>query len=144
MLVLNMKRKITGFTLFEMLVVISIIGVLVAVMSTSFSGAQKRARDSKRVQDLNNVQKAAEQYFALTQGYPLTWTANTNWSVTNVGVTVLDSFPQDPKNVTPYVYTPTSVSASGYCLCVQMEAGTGTFGAACASGTTHYCVSSRQ
>ena len=47
-----MKNK--GFTLFELLVSISIIALLTALATISFSSAQKKARDSKRIQDMEN------------------------------------------------------------------------------------------
>jgi prepilin-type N-terminal cleavage/methylation domain-containing protein len=61
------KKRITlvnkqGFTLFELLVSISIVGILSALAIVSFSSAQKKARDSRRVQDMELVGKAAEQY----------------------------------------------------------------------------------
>ncbi len=47
------KRK--GFTLIELLVVIAIIGLLATLAVVAFTGAQKKARDSKRVSDIRAV-----------------------------------------------------------------------------------------
>ena len=60
-----MKRNIRGFTLLEMLVVISIIGVLVGVGAVSYSTAQKKARDTKRNMDLKAVQNCMEQNYSV-------------------------------------------------------------------------------
>ncbi len=46
-----------GFTLFELLVSISIIAILTAMVSLSYSVAQKKARDARRRQDMESVQK---------------------------------------------------------------------------------------
>lgn len=59
----NKMRK-NGFTLLELLVVIGIIGILVSLITVSFSNAQKISRDSRRRQDLVSIQNAMEQYYA--------------------------------------------------------------------------------
>ena len=54
-----------GFTLLEMLVVISIIGVLVGIGAISYSTAQKKARDTKRNLDLKAIQNCMEQNYSV-------------------------------------------------------------------------------
>ena len=56
---MNIKSK-KGFTLFELLISISIVGILTALAVVSYSGSQLRARNQRRVEDLNMIQKAAE------------------------------------------------------------------------------------
>lgn len=63
----NNLRK--GFTLLEMLVVISIIGVLLGVGSVAYSTTQKKARDAKRKSDLKAIQNCLEQYYSLNNVY---------------------------------------------------------------------------
>jgi prepilin-type N-terminal cleavage/methylation domain-containing protein len=61
-----------GFTLIEMLVVISIIGILAALTLVSYSGAQKQTRDTQRRSDLNQFRNALENYAASNSGaYPI-------------------------------------------------------------------------
>jgi len=48
-------QKQKGFTLIELLVVIAIIGLLATLAVVAFSGAQRRARDAKRVADIQSV-----------------------------------------------------------------------------------------
>lgn len=58
------RHNNNGFTLVEILVVVSIIALLSSALFASFSQARAKARDSKRVQDLLEVQKALELYRA--------------------------------------------------------------------------------
>ena len=63
------KRK--GFTLFELLVSISIIAILTALATVSYSIAQKKARDARRTQDMDAIRKAQELYYSQNIMYML-------------------------------------------------------------------------
>ena len=63
-------KKNLGFSLIELLVVISIIGVLTAVLMMNLVGARERARDSQKIQDLNNLKSALRMYYNDNQTYP--------------------------------------------------------------------------
>lgn len=54
-----------GFTLLEMLVVIGIIAVLIGMVVSSYSTAQKKARDSRRQSDLKAAQQILEQCYSV-------------------------------------------------------------------------------
>ncbi len=64
-----MKRN--AFTLVELLVVIAIIGLLATVAVIALGSARAKARDSKRIADVRNIQSALEQYFSDAGSYPL-------------------------------------------------------------------------
>ena len=142
-----MNKKIkNGFTLFELLVSISIIGILIAIASFSYSAAQKKARDARRMQDMDTFQKAAEQYYSLSSGsYP---TVLSVAGFTFSGTQTLQSLPKDPKDPTQVYTCPTLVAAS-YCCCALLDGGasSGNSGAACGGFGTpggYYCVKSQQ
>ena len=59
-----------GFTLVELLVVISIIAVLTAVLTTNFMGMRERARDAQKIQDLNSLKDGLRMYYNDKQSYP--------------------------------------------------------------------------
>jgi len=62
------KRK--GFTLIELLIVIAIIAILAGIVIASTTGATKKARDSRRVGDIQSLQTAIVQYEADNGRYP--------------------------------------------------------------------------
>ncbi len=62
--------KTSGFTLIELLVAISIIAIISTIGMVMYTQAQKIARDGKRRSDLQEIQKALEQYYAVNRAYP--------------------------------------------------------------------------
>ncbi len=64
-----MNKK--GFTLIELLVVIAIIGLLSTLAVVALGSARVKARDSKRLSDLKQVQTALELYYTDQNAYPV-------------------------------------------------------------------------
>ncbi len=54
----------------ELLIVIVILGILITLGGASFTGSQKKGRDSKRKADLRNIAVALEQYYTDKGQYP--------------------------------------------------------------------------
>lgn len=67
---ISLKRKQSGFTIVELLIVIVVIGILAALVVTTFSGVQKKARDSERQTDINAIHGQVEAYYAQNGKYP--------------------------------------------------------------------------
>lgn len=57
-----MKINKSGFTLVELLIVIIVIGILSSIVLVTFNGTQARARDTRRIADLQNIAEAIGSY----------------------------------------------------------------------------------
>lgn len=98
---MNKKIKSKGFTLIELIVVITIIAVLTVVAMVSYTGAGKRARDGRRVSDLEKIRIALEMY---RQNVGSSYPATLSTLVPNY----IQVLPNDPKGVgVSYVYSHT-------------------------------------
>ncbi len=64
------KYSQKGFTIVELLIVIVVIGILAALVLNTFSGVQKRARDTQRQTDINAIATQLEVYYNDKGGYP--------------------------------------------------------------------------
>lgn len=68
---LKSKTLQKGFTIVELLIVIVVIGILAGLVLNTFSGVQKRARDTQRQTDINSLSTQLEVYYNDNSGYPL-------------------------------------------------------------------------
>lgn len=66
----NLVSVQRGFTLIEMLVVVSLIGVLTTLVAANLNSARERGRDTARKSDLRNLQTALRLYYSDYQAYP--------------------------------------------------------------------------
>ena len=112
-----------GFTLVELLIVISIIGILAGFLFVNFANVRERGRDSRRKHDLAEIKTALRLYYNDYQGYPsasgtliLGCGADSdslvacNWGESfAIGSTVYMELPIDPVNAGQYVYQYTPV-----------------------------------
>src|ERR1700686_101807 len=59
-----------GFTLIELIVVVTIIGILAGVAISNVRYAQQKAREAALKDDLHEMRKAIDDYYADKQKYP--------------------------------------------------------------------------
>jgi prepilin-type N-terminal cleavage/methylation domain-containing protein len=144
------KRKEQGFTIVELLIVIVVIGILAALVITTFTGIQQRARNTERETDIKAIHGQVEAYYAQNGRYPTLANMNDQSSggFLDTEMKGLDAEAlYDPKgdstdttplagaaaaNVYSYVATPTGCDnaaggdCTGYTLTATLEGG-GTF-----------------
>ena len=100
MLTLKKLRNLAsskGFTLVELLVVIAIIGVLATLILLQLGVARQKARDVRRIADVNQVRSALELHFDDVGIYPIdTSLSNDIGPLAAVNNRYLTVFPFDP------------------------------------------------
>lgn len=141
---LNFRQK--GFTLLELLVVISIIGILIAISTAAFSTAQKKSRDAKRRADIKSLQNTFEQFYV--QNDSKYDAADCKNMVTAPDGTQImpGGWPADP--VSSKAYSCPSFSATSYCVCADLDVANGNTNDNCtnltSTGGTKFCLTSLQ
>lgn len=104
-----------GFTLVELLVVISVIATLVAILLPNFMGARDRAKDAQKIQDAYAIKNALRMYYNDNQIYP---TPNAESKV------VLPTGYMTPIGL-GYTYVQTN-NGDGFQIKIPLESGQGT------------------
>lgn len=135
-----------GFSVIEILVVVSIITILATIGLSSYSSIQKKSRDAKRISDLELIRASIEQYrsnnndYPTSLPYPAAQAGLCDPSGCGSGV-YLAKIPSDPIVTQRYWYQ--RISASDYTVCTYLTTpGTSSAGNCSVSGTLvcNYCM----
>lgn len=132
--------KNLGYTLIEILVVATIIGLLMAIGSSGYSQFTKQSRDARRKADLENIRAALEMYRSNNSYYPSTTSA--------LSPDYIGTLPTDPLSGQSYLYgyLPSpggcTTACTDYTLGTYLEITTTTctYVSGCYSGICNYCV----
>ncbi len=111
-----------GFTVIELMVVVTIIAVLTLIGVASYTQTNKKARDGKRKADLEQVRSALVLYRTDTGSYPvsLTWSTMAPIQSYISGTSIADPLPSP---YTQYSYS-SGGSGSTFSICATLEATT--------------------
>ncbi|MFA5644672.1 MAG: LamG-like jellyroll fold domain-containing protein [Patescibacteria group bacterium] len=118
---LNKSPK-SAFTLVELLVVIAIIGILATLAIVSIQNTRSKARDTKRIADIKQIQTALELYFNDNGSYPVS--SSVTSSIRSASRVYMEMYPQAPnppdgdctESNNQYVYTETGEDNGSYTL----------------------------
>lgn len=123
-----------SFTLIEILVVVTIIGLLTTTASVSYTAFLKQSRDAKRKADIEQLRAALEMYRSNNNEYPLI-----NVTQLLAPVVYIHSIPTDPMNPTYTYYY--SGSESDYTLGAYLESTSSCPSViTCTGANCNYCV----
>lgn len=109
--------KKNGFTFIELIVVVTIVLILSLGAVISFAGGNKKARDSRRMTDLEKIRVALELYRQANGIYPILPPVPT--PLPTGFSAYLDSWPKDPSTGKNYYYNRTGDYT--YQLCSFLE-----------------------
>lgn len=138
------SKVLKAFTLIELLITISIIGILASLTLASYNGAQQKARDGVRKQDLAQVKRALElaksdcrsgAFYPYPSGgtYSALKTFLQQGSAAN---SYMNPVPDDPKNSGSNVYDYYAVTNNDTTTCPPNVPGSATGN----EGTTDYTL----
>lgn len=120
---ISLKSKQSGFTIVELLIVIVVIGILAALVITTFTGIQQKARNTERQTDVKALHGQVEAYYAQNGKYPTLGNMNDSaWRTSNMKGLDQEAL-KDPKG-------------SGYTLAATAGANTYSYAVFAADGTT--------
>lgn len=113
---MTLKSKQQGFTIVELLIVIVVIGILAALVITTFTGIQQKARNTERQTDIKAIHGQVEAYYAQNGKYPTLANLNdSTWRTANIKGLDVDAL-QDPKGAAATLVATPAANAYSYAV----------------------------
>lgn len=123
-----MSRFKEGFSFIELLVIITILGILISVGSYAYNNLTEKGRDAKRKEDLASIRAALVLYYQDNDRFPGTivppatfalYASDTDGSwLPDISTTYMENHPQDPRQAA----TSTDCNAN-FIYCYRINAG---------------------
>jgi prepilin-type N-terminal cleavage/methylation domain-containing protein len=106
---MSLWAKQKGFTIVELLIVIVVIGILAAITIVAYNGVQARAKDSRRLNDMQVISGGLKLYYAQNGVYPTpSFNGPGGWESSSINPSqflqvlktqnIISSVPVDPVN----------------------------------------------
>lgn len=116
---IKLSKSEKGFTLVELMIVITVIAILATIGVVSFTRVQAQTRDTKRKADLRALSTALQAHFTEKNAYP---TVNgAPGGLTGLTPTYIPSLPTPPLTSLQTNYTYNVNTSNQYTLCALME-----------------------
>lgn len=109
------QQRGQGFTLVELIIVVTVIAILVAIVTVGLLSYQRQARDNQRTADISVITESLEKYYDLNGEYP-SCPAMTASSSTTAATLSID----------PGVLKAPSSSATNSFICTSLSSGNST------------------
>ncbi|GIW60798.1 MAG: hypothetical protein KatS3mg087_1864 [Patescibacteria group bacterium] len=110
----SLDKNQRGFTIVELLIVIVVIGILAALVITTFNGIQQKGRDTERQTDIKALHGQLEAYYAQNGRYPTLANLNDSTFRSN-NLKGLDTEAlQDPKGSSPTLVAAPAANSYAY------------------------------
>ncbi len=82
------NRNTSGFTLFEMMVLIAVLGIVLGILIPNITDIKNRSRDEELASELESIALSLENYKQICKTYPSSWTRGTKNTPYDVDGTV--------------------------------------------------------
>ena len=135
----KLNNKKLGFTLVEILIVLTIISIIAALATIAYDNYLTSARDHQRASDINRIQLALEQYHRDEGFYPSTLTPGQALIGSTSSTTYMAIVPEPPTTVdgacsdSNYTYNQNSADSYTLTFCLGSQTGDMTAGVSCAT-----------
>ena len=110
------NKKVSGFTLLEILVMVIVVGFFAALIIPGLVNGPSRARDASRKNDLRTIKASLENYFNENGSYP------TSLTQLEEGATpFIKKLPKDPQTKNDYIYVTNGEPPIAFVLEANLE-----------------------